>query len=1187
MIPFNISLFVVVSFLLLTLVVGIYFSRKKTTFQEYATGNKQFSTATLVATVLATNYGGSGLLRVVESIYDAGLWWIVYMILASFTYWIISRLAIRMGPFMHHLSMAETIGIYGRYPRMVTALICVCGSIIVITSQITAMSQAIHMCLRSINPVIVTILSTLLLIFYSTFGGVRAVTFTDVLQFITFSIIIPILAWFMFVQAGKPVSEVVSLLQSQPKFQFSNLFQFNTQLMNLVLLLLSCLISVINPQVVQRVYMASDPIQARKVYAYATVFSFLIISCIILVSLFVFAGASDLSTAAVWAYIGVHIPPLFKGFLAIALFAMAMSTADSCLNVCSVMISHDVVIMIQKEKSIPDVRQLKIARWTTLAVGLSAMLIAFQCNDLLKLMYWSIYCSVPMTIPPFILVVFGFRGTSRTALIGMAIGLLTILAWNKWIKPATGVDGSLFAAVANGLSMIAAHYLFKQPEGAGWVGPDDTFKQIQQANARKHAERKEAIKNTLNNRKITLSKLVPSRSIMVCIGIYTTLTNFLSYFIVRIINHGSSLIFQLFISAFFLGYPFLHDAFKKIRSIPKWCIGLIWFLWLAVYFPKNLIWNWWNMVDPVFTTFLFLTHCTVILWVLPMYIGVGIVVATIVLSIYPITTVWSFTLLSSLLPLFIVSLLLMFAVMICFKMKIGNITTQNIYLKNQENIRKSQQLKACLYDTAMVPSNGTTPPKGYGAILNQVVGKIEESISFLDDKTLLYKQDLQSIINKFYDWIAYFNRREKSKDHALLQPTKITFDKLIHKVEVALSQEVIDPPRILLEKTNDAHKILSIICDINQIVYLLVQSVLRVGKIENDIPPVVRIQLHPTTLHFIQADPIDNSHPTFMNFKATALVISHSTVDAKTLPKVKKQYNNLMDYMGPKGKQEVPPSIDLQQQTISTIIEAHYGYLEAPDDASKKAMLLVLPNRITDILSKMATTLPIDALTSNAPVTPKEQADSIMLLMQFHDYVSKVSIQEDPIDLKTISGLLLLLRKHFGFKRHNSGQLLYVRAVGIAELVVEWVFHSPKVVYASLLYELVRHTCLPISYIKKHYNLGVYTFVLNLVNIDKRQDLDHASLLYVKNRLKEAIKKDHVQLSVLFIKLAERLYDLRHAAGYIYLTEVQHMAQETLAIDVEIANKYLGTEIGIALEKAAKKALAFCEKTNKAKGKEG
>ncbi|UWW96553.1 MAG: hypothetical protein NMK33_03785 [Candidatus Cardinium sp.] len=75
--------------------------------------------------------------------------------------------------------------------------------------------------------------------------------------------------------------------------------------------------------------------------------------------------------------------------------------------------------------------------------------------------------------------------------------------------------------------------------------------------------------------------------------------------------------------------------------------------------------------------------------------------------------------------------------------------------------------------------------------------------------------------------------------------------------------------------------------------------------------------------------------------------------------------------------------------------------------------------------------------------------------------------------------------------------------------------------------------------------------------------------------MKEALKEDHIQLSVLFIKLAERLYDLRHAAGYIHLTEVHHMAQETLAIDVQLAHTYLDPAIRKALEKAAKQALAL------------
>jgi len=667
----------------------------------------------------------------------------------------------------------------------------------------------------------------------------------------------------------------------------------------------------------------------------------------------------------------------------------------------------------------------------------------------------------------------------------------------------------------------------------------------------------------------------------------TTITSLLAYFIVRTTNHGFWLIFQLFVAAYFLGYPFIYVISKKIRAIPSWFVGLCWLVWLAVYLPLNLLGHWWHLVDLIFTASLSLTHCGIILWLLRLYLGIGVVAVTLLISIYPIAAGLSFLLLSSLFPLFIASLLV-FSMIICLKVKLDHYKAKTLYLKNQEKIRESQRIKISLYDAAMAPATTVGKAKGYGSILAQVIRKIEESSSFLDSDAPIYKQDFQSIINKLYEWVAYFNKSAKAKKHALLQPTKITFDKLIRKVEVALSQEAANLPRLLIEKISNPNGEPSpyTICDIDQVVYLLVQSVLQVGKVEGSNAPVVRIQLHPTALQFKQADPIEGSHPVYLLFQATALIVSQAIAAAEMLPKVKALYDNEMDAIDPQGQQEASPSIDLQWETISTIIGTHYGYLEAPSDQKPPTMLLVLPNDVTQILNKMAAKLPIDCLISKIPVTPKEQADSMMALMHFHDYVCKSSHEEDPIDIGIISGLLLLLRKHFGFKRHASSQLFYVRAVGIAKLVVEWVSHSPKVIYASLLYELVRHACLPLSYIKKHYNLGVYVFVSNVVGIDKRQDLDHSSLLYVKNRLKEAFKEDHVQLSVLFIKLVERLYDLRHASGYIHLTEVQHMAQETLAIDIKIANTYLVPEIGVALEEAGKQVLKICKDKENSKDKD-
>ncbi|WP_243518443.1 MULTISPECIES: sodium:solute symporter [unclassified Candidatus Cardinium] len=554
--------------------------------------------------------------------------------------------------------------------------------------QIIAMAHAVSICLELdfFNPRIITIFATLILIFYSMFGGVRAVTITDVLQFVTFSIIIPFLAWFMFKKTGKSVLEVVSFIQTQEKFQFSSLCHFDTKLLRMVAMLLCIVVPDLGvPAVMQRVYMSSGPSQAKKVFCYTSLFSVVITSVILLIGLFVFVSDPGLLIKDVWDYIITNIPPILRAMVCISLLAMGMSTADSYLNSCSVMVSHDILASTHKENQNTDRRQLKIARWTTLIVGLSSMFLTFYSKDLLSLLMLSFAFSLPVITAPSLLAIFGFRGTSRTALIGMATGALSILAWNKWIKSTTDIDGAFVCMLANGLAMLAAHYLFKQPEGAGWVGPDTDFKQMQQAKARKSAERKEAIKNGWANRKATLAKLKPSHATIVFIGFYLAITSLVTHFIAPVAYNGSWLIVQLFVAAFFVGYPFIYDISKTIRGMPT---GLGWLIGLVVYFPLNLFWNWSHSVDPIFTTSLFLSHFALILWSLPLDLGIAVIVVILLVAIYPISISFSCPLFFSLLPLLLVSLLLL-AIIICLKVRQGNYMAQLVYLRNQEEIRSA------------------------------------------------------------------------------------------------------------------------------------------------------------------------------------------------------------------------------------------------------------------------------------------------------------------------------------------------------------------------------------------------------------------------------------------------------------------------------------------------------------------
>ncbi|WP_432466249.1 sodium:solute symporter family protein [Candidatus Cardinium hertigii] len=462
----------------------LYITQKATTFREYAVGNKRLHTSRLVTTFLATLFGGGVLMREIPNVYDKGIVHII--IIGSFFLhiYIIHLLGLRMGPFMQHLSIADTIGnVYGKYPRMITALLATSCAIGFVAIQINVMSSAIGMCMDAIDASMVIFLATLVLVSYAIFGGMRTVIMTDLLQFVTFTIVIPLLIKFVFIKADKSFLEAISLLQMQEKFQFKKLFQFDKKVLNMVLNNLYYAIA-FNPAIIQHIYMSTSPIQVKKVFLRVTLWGLIISGGIFLIALFVFIGDSTLLKEEIWLHILTDMSPAYRICVVISILVMTISTGDFALHIAAIMVSHDMMESMRGIQATPYIQQLRLSKLIKLVGGLLAMIITFYHPNLFALtkfiFEYFIGCFAITVVPPFILAVFGFRGTASTALMGMAIGILVILTWNHWVQPKIEIDGKFIAIISNGLTMVAAHYLLFQPPGKGWIEPDDQQKRIKQ-----------------------------------------------------------------------------------------------------------------------------------------------------------------------------------------------------------------------------------------------------------------------------------------------------------------------------------------------------------------------------------------------------------------------------------------------------------------------------------------------------------------------------------------------------------------------------------------------------------------------------------------------------------------------------------------------------------------------------------
>ena len=432
-------------------------------------------------------------MRGVETIYVKGLWYIVATVGSVIVYNLMCIVtASRIGTFIenhisskNHISMADTIGhVYGNIPRIITALASVGAAIPVIAGQITVTSRILQTCISDINPTTLMVISASIVILYSMFGGIQSVTITDILQCATFTIMLPYVAYKVLHHTGMTIPEIFKTVSQSEKFQLKPILQNKTQLLSLIALSMTGF-GIGSPSV-QRMYMAKNSRQAREAYVISAILRIGVKLTIVFIGIAIYIGYSDLaSPRMIWPAIMSDSSAIFKGFFVISLFAMAMSTADSCLNVASSMIAYDIVNPLRKHK-LTDKQQLYLAKTACLIVGVFSISLALSASKykdaLLRLPLLAKGISNPTFVAPFLLAVFGFRCKESIAVLGMMVGIITITLWRKLMP---SIDGSFVAMLANGITMILAHYSLPKNDRQDWAKPSLDYQQLQQSRQRR------------------------------------------------------------------------------------------------------------------------------------------------------------------------------------------------------------------------------------------------------------------------------------------------------------------------------------------------------------------------------------------------------------------------------------------------------------------------------------------------------------------------------------------------------------------------------------------------------------------------------------------------------------------------------------------------------------------------------
>lgn len=595
----NTDAYVVLGFLLINIILGLYSSKGIKNIREYAVGTGNFSTSAITCTIVATWITGSAFINRITETYQQGLYFIWPSVCNILGFLFVGLVfAPRLGEFIGKLSIADAMGtLYGKKVRVISAFAACIGSAGLIAAQLKVSGMLIEYGFN-IPSYYGVIIAGVIVGCYSALGGIKSVTFTDIIQLITFCTIIPAIAYFIF-NSFDSLDAMSTTIRTSELFNYKEVFDFTRpKSFSYLLLFLYFFIPGFEPAIFQRVSMAKNTAQIKKSFIMAGVACFCIYVAIIFIGLLLLAKNPNIARKDVFSYLLLsHNYVGLKGIIIAGVMAMVMSTADSIINSNSVLIVHDIIKPL-KTKLLKN--ELIWARIASFLITIVSLIFAINAEEsLLKIIMSALAFYMPVVTMPFIFSVFGFRSSGKSVLIAMSTGFIFV-SIGKFIFNYEDLVIIPSGMIINSLMLFGSHYLLKQ--SGGFVGIKDQHKlelhkKTRNRNFKRFFEQAKDF-NLMDFLAKSIPKEEKSESVYLLTSIFCMILSYAMIFTLdkSIILKYSGLIdfiylSTLFIATFLLGYPIWPNILKKREIITLFFNFTIFYVLAFASFTVLLISN--------------------------------------------------------------------------------------------------------------------------------------------------------------------------------------------------------------------------------------------------------------------------------------------------------------------------------------------------------------------------------------------------------------------------------------------------------------------------------------------------------------------------------------------------------------------------------------------------------------------
>ena len=437
---------IVLAYILITIFVGYLYGQNIKNFKEYAVGDQGISVSVLTMTIFASVVGGNSIIGTMEQICASNVWFIIVP-LGIVVYKIISARYIvpRMIRFNGKMTVGDLLETkFGKSGRIMGGIAVVSQSIGSVATQVAAMGGVVSY-FFGFSFELSAIGSSIIVILYSAYGGVKSVVMTDVVQFIVLIVAIPLMCVVGLEQVG-------GLKTLSASFSQKHLEASTSEIMTYASLFIISAIPTMSTSMTQRMLMSKDVKVLSKSFYISAFLQIPFLFVVLLLSVIVIYANPGIDGKSAFPYIvDTMLPVGLKGIAISGILAVIMSSADTILNATSVTAVKDIFKPIFDDSPL-NTRDLLLTKIITLFIGCAAVVVSIYFKNIFYIFISSYVLWIPVILFPIYAVVFNLDCGIKDFMRGAITGFVTWVIWKNYIEDFTYINALLPAFIMNGLA---------------------------------------------------------------------------------------------------------------------------------------------------------------------------------------------------------------------------------------------------------------------------------------------------------------------------------------------------------------------------------------------------------------------------------------------------------------------------------------------------------------------------------------------------------------------------------------------------------------------------------------------------------------------------------------------------------------------------------------------------------------